>query len=111
MTTAASLNIRTDLYNWAQQYAKEHNTSIDKMTENYFLALMTFIDMEKRSGTTQEVTTAPDLKKGDADGKWWQNYPISEEVKGMSMGKALNIPDDDKAALQKILLEEYESLS
>lgn len=113
MTATTPINISTQLYNQAADYARKHNTSVEKMTESYFLALMTFIDLEKQPEQTQEVEIAHASKteKDNAAKEWWQNYPISEEIKRMSMGKAINIPDDDKAALQKILSEEYESLS
>jgi len=34
-TTA--VNIRTDLYNYAAEYAQEHDTSIDRLVESYIL--------------------------------------------------------------------------
>ena len=40
MTNTTPINVNTELYNKAQQYAKEHNTSVDKMMENYILTIL-----------------------------------------------------------------------
>ena len=39
MNTTA-VNIRTDLYNHAAEYAQEHDTSIDSLVESYILTLL-----------------------------------------------------------------------
>ena len=46
MTGTTTININTRLYNQAADYARQHNTSVEKMMENYIVALMTFMDTE-----------------------------------------------------------------
>ena len=40
MTGTTAINISTTLYNQAADYARQHNTSVDKMMESILMALL-----------------------------------------------------------------------
>ena len=96
METTA-IHVSKEAYNRAARYAQSHNTSVEKMTENFFLTLVLM----------GQKNNSHDMNKK----KSWREMEIPEEVRKMSLPKIPGFPDDDKNMLETILREKYESLS
>ena len=108
MNTTA-INIRTDLYNHAADYARKNNTSIDSLVESYIIDLMTFMSQDDMA---EDISDSPGTEsKGMMARKAWQEHPISEETKRLLPKRRVKMPDDLKALLEQKLSEKYESVS
>ena len=74
-TTQISIN--TELYNHAADYARSHNTSVEKMMESYIVALLTFMQTEDHTPDFVDyaviengvLQVTPDLQKEIEDKK------------------------------------------
>ncbi len=103
-TTQISIN--TELYNHAADYARRHNTSIDKMVERYFLTLL----LINPHGENPEREDNTEAKKSARE--IWKNMDVSEITKKLLPKRRVNISSDDyKEELETLLREKYESLS
>lgn len=61
MTGTTTINISTQLYNQAADYARQHNTSVEKIMEKLFF---TFLDDERKGkGLKQPTRYSPELLK------------------------------------------------
>ena len=103
METTA-IHVSKEAYNRAARYAQSHNTSVEKMTENFFLTLV-LMGQKNNSHDMDKKKAWMDKKKS------WREMEIPEEVRKMSLPKIPGFPDDDKNMLETILREKYESLS
>ena len=92
METTA-IHISKEAYNCGESYAKSHNTSVNKMVENYLLTLMMMVP-----------PTNSHEKKGKIS---WREMDIPEEVRKMSLPKRPGFPDDDKNMMETLLREKY----
>ena len=108
MNTTA-VNIRTDLYNHAADYAKRHNTSIDNLVENYILTLLAIMPREYGYNTKNNSTKVD--KEGVSERKSWRNSPVADATKRLLPKRRVKILDDYKPLLEQRLKEKYEGLS
>ena len=86
MTGTTQISINTELYNRAADYARSHNTSVERMMENYILSLMTFrqenqsmpgfVDYAVIEDGILQVT--PDLQKEIEETEKGDNVSMSE---------------------------------
>ena len=86
MTGTTTINISTTLYNQAADYARQHNTSVERMMENYIVTLMTF--MQNENNTPEFIDHAvikdgvlqvtPDLQKEIEETEKGNNVSMSE---------------------------------
>lgn len=103
-TTQISIN--TELYNHAADYARSHNTSIDKMVESYFLTLL----LVNPHDENLEKEDNSEAKKNARE--IWKNMDVSEITKTLLPKRRVNISSDCyKEELENLLREKYESLS
>ena len=61
MTGTTPINFSTKLYSHAADYARQHDTSVEKMTENFFLAF--FVEEKKREKQKRHTHYSPELLK------------------------------------------------
>lgn len=108
MNTTA-VNIRKDLYNHAAEYARRHDTSIDSMVENYFLAIVSLMPLDDRDDITNPSSNID--KKSMEKREAWQKRPISEKTKRLLPKRRTYIPEDYKPVLEQRLRKKYESIS
>ena len=85
MTGTIQISISTKLYNQAADYARSHNTSVDKMVESYFLSLMPYIQEYSKPDfldyaiiEDRVLQVTPDLEKEVEETEKGDNVSMSE---------------------------------
>lgn len=96
METTA-INVSTEAYDQAADYARSHNTSVEKMVENFLLNFMVVGQKKAIHNGAGRIT--------------WREMEIPEEVRRMALPKIPGFPDEDKNMMETLLREKYESIS
>mgnify|MGYP006988857491 CR=1 FL=1 len=74
MTGTTQISINTELYNHAADYARSHNTSVERMTEGFFMNLL----IGKRGNEAEDHSTKRRLRQLSPELQWLGSLRLGE---------------------------------